>query len=249
MVHDRKLDDSRACHARSGKARIRYSQFSAACAHAIRCRKAGCLGSECFRAQSARSCSLGNSRPRLGHRVSKAHSRIAGESHVQGHCGAGDRDRGRNLRPRQPGRVSTARPAQPACPSYKQYIPKGVPGIPKGELPDPPPIPKALPRLPKPAQQNAPKKVEGADASGAAPKASESDVKAGERPGPPAHPSVAVPSAPATCRASGRPWRFPASRLSRAGLRGYSAAFGGRVFHAPTPGRGSPRFSRSVLPA
>ena len=74
-------------------------------------------------------------------------------------------------------------PCPAGIPSYKQYIPKGVPGIPKGELPDPPPIPKALPRLPKPAQQNAPKKVEGADASGAAPKASESDVKAGERPG------------------------------------------------------------------
>ena len=75
-------------------------------------------------------------------------------------------------------------PCPAGIPSYKQYIPKGVPGIPRGELPDPPPIPKAAPRLPKPAaQQNAPKKVEGADASGAAPKASESDVKAGERPG------------------------------------------------------------------
>ena len=140
-------------------------------------------------------------------------------------------------------------PCPAGIPSYKQYIPKGVPGIPKGELPDPPPIPKAVPRLPKPAQQNAPKKVEGADASGAAPKASESDVKAGERPGCRQRTRARRPFAPATCRASGRPWRFPASRLSRAGLRGYSAAFGGRVFHAPTPGRGSPRFSRSVLPA
>jgi hypothetical protein len=88
-------------------------------------------------------------------------------------------------------------PCPAGIPSYKQYIPKGVPGIPKipkGELPDPPPIPKAVPRLPKPAQQNAPKKVEGADASGAAPKASESDVKAAERPS-----SASAPSGGPVC--------------------------------------------------
>lgn len=75
-------------------------------------------------------------------------------------------------------------PCPRGIPSYQQYIPKGVPGIPKvprGELPDPPPIPKAVPKLPNPAQQKAPKKVEGADAAGASPKASESDVKVVEK--------------------------------------------------------------------
>jgi hypothetical protein len=76
-------------------------------------------------------------------------------------------------------------PCPRGIPSYQQYIPKGVPSIPKvprGELPDPPPIPKGIPKPPKASQQNAPKKVEGADASGATPKASESDVKGSDRP-------------------------------------------------------------------
>jgi hypothetical protein len=71
-------------------------------------------------------------------------------------------------------------PCPRGIPSYKQYIPKGVPpipNVPRGEFPDPPPIPKAAPKLPKAAQQKAPKKVEGADASGATPKASESGEK------------------------------------------------------------------------
>jgi hypothetical protein len=75
-------------------------------------------------------------------------------------------------------------PCPPRIPNYQQYIPRGVPGIPsipKGELPDPPAIPKALPKPPT-AQQKTPKKVEGADASGAAPKASENDVRVVEKP-------------------------------------------------------------------
>jgi hypothetical protein len=89
-------------------------------------------------------------------------------------------------------------PCPPRIPAYKQYIPKGVPGvpnIPKGEIPNPPPIPKGLPKPPpKPSQQKAPKKVEDADASRTAPKASESDVKVVEKPA-----SVSTPKRAPVC--------------------------------------------------
>jgi hypothetical protein len=83
-------------------------------------------------------------------------------------------------------------PCPPSIPNYKQYIPKGVPpipeipSIPKGSLPKLPP--KGMPKAPtkalaKDSQQKVPKKVEkDADASRAAPKASDSDVKVVEKP-------------------------------------------------------------------
>jgi hypothetical protein len=99
-------------------------------------------------------------------------------------------------------------PCPPRVPDYRQYIPKGIPAMPpipkgipaippmppmpKGSMPKLPPIPKGLPKAPvKAAKEKAPRKVEGADASRAAPKASDSDVKVVEKPA-----SVRAPEPP-----------------------------------------------------